>query len=121
MYSYYSILECYNLFSGVELSIRWFCFISKCFMRFSVVWIGLPLVQYLLLPFNFVIIFFRYGCLAQNESDFQKVAVMFTKLQVIVFTNCDSSRINDDFLGNLSREIRGNFCCSLSSFGLITR
>ena len=27
MYSCYSILECYNLFSGVKLSIRWFCFI----------------------------------------------------------------------------------------------
>ena len=79
---------------------------------------ALPLVQ---LPFNLVIIFFRYSCLAQNEWDFQKTAVMFTKLQVIFFMNCDSSRINDDFLGNLSREIRGNFSCALSSFSLITR
>ena len=45
---------------------------------------------------------------------------MFTKLQVILFTNFDSSRINDDFLGNLSKEIRGSFCCALSSFGPIT-
>ena len=28
MYSCYSILECYNLFSGVKLSTRSFCFIS---------------------------------------------------------------------------------------------
>ena len=84
-------------------------------------WVAACAVPLVLLPFNFVIIFFHYSCLAQNEWDFQKAAVMFTKLQVILFTNCDSSRINDDFLGNLSREIRGNFCCALSSFGLITR
>ena len=29
MYSCHSILECYNLFSGVKLSIRSFCFIIK--------------------------------------------------------------------------------------------
>ena len=29
MYTCHSILECYNLFSGVKLSIRSFCFISK--------------------------------------------------------------------------------------------
>ena len=28
MYSCQSILECYNLFSGAKLSIRYFCFIS---------------------------------------------------------------------------------------------
>ena len=28
MYSCHTILECYNLFSGVKLSIRSFCFIS---------------------------------------------------------------------------------------------
>ena len=29
MYSYYSIPECYNLFSGVKLSVRSFCFIHE--------------------------------------------------------------------------------------------
>ena len=28
VYSDHSILECYNLFSGVELSMRWFCVIE---------------------------------------------------------------------------------------------
>ena len=28
MYSCHSILECYNLFSGVKLNIRWLCFVS---------------------------------------------------------------------------------------------
>ena len=28
MYGYYSILECYNLFAGVKLSLRSFCLIS---------------------------------------------------------------------------------------------
>ena len=28
MYSCHSVVECYNLFSGVKLSIRSFCFIS---------------------------------------------------------------------------------------------
>ena len=55
----------------------------------SVDWVAvcafIPLVK---LPFNFVIIFFRSSCLAQNEWDFQKAAVMFTKLQVILFMNC---------------------------------
>ena len=29
VYSYYSIPECYNLFSGVKLSVRSFCFIHE--------------------------------------------------------------------------------------------
>ena len=44
MYSCHSILECYNLFSGVKLSIRSFCFIycledliSEMFFNVSVV------------------------------------------------------------------------------------
>ena len=29
----YSILQCYNLFSGVKLSVRSFCFTSQCIMQ----------------------------------------------------------------------------------------
>ena len=31
MYSYYSVLECYNLFSGIKLSLRsfWFIYIKE--------------------------------------------------------------------------------------------
>ena len=35
MYSCYSILECYNLFSGVRLSIRPFYFISAMLIKLS--------------------------------------------------------------------------------------
>ena len=31
VYSHHSILECYNLFSGVQLSMRSFCVISETF------------------------------------------------------------------------------------------
>ena len=34
-YSHHSIMECYNLFSGVELSMRSFCVISVSGMGFS--------------------------------------------------------------------------------------
>ena len=33
VYSHHSILECYNLFSGVELSMRSFCVICSSFMK----------------------------------------------------------------------------------------
>ena len=36
MYGCHSILECYNLFSGVKLSIRSFCFVFVSGMGFSV-------------------------------------------------------------------------------------
>ena len=35
MYCCHSILECYNLFSGVKLSIRSFCFVSLSGIGFS--------------------------------------------------------------------------------------
>ena len=56
----------------------------------------IPLVQLL---FNFVIIFFHYSCLAQNEWNFQKAAVMFTKLQVILFMNCTLQGLTMTFRG----------------------
>ena len=36
VYCYHSILECYNLFSGVRLSIRSFCFISSFLYKFEI-------------------------------------------------------------------------------------
>ena len=39
MYSCHSILECYNLFSGVKLSTRSFCFISVDKRDYIDVWI----------------------------------------------------------------------------------
>ena len=43
-YSFYSILECYNLFSGFKFSIKLFCFISgKIIVDFQTQ--GVPLLN----------------------------------------------------------------------------
>ena len=46
MYSSRSILECYNLFSGVQLSTRSFCFITEGFLIFLLFSIVMRTIAY---------------------------------------------------------------------------
>ena len=60
MYSYHSILKCYNLllfFSGAKLSIRWFCF----FVLYLVAW---------------------FRCYIQNSFDHLTLLVNFGKYKL---------------------------------------